>query len=170
MIKFLRIYAVAHYLDPRFKDQFVPNRLQFVSKIHSWIKSDILLPINNENILIEEIEKSPSPKKCGDFFASRANKFAARKTPTKASSQPSEEIEFELNLYRKADLESLDSDSFDFWKENERMYPILSNVVRCYLSASSSTVESERIFSVARDVFDYRRNLLNPKRLRCLFF
>ena len=113
---------------------------------HSWIKSDILLSINNENILIEEIEKSPSPKKCGDFFASRANKFAVRKTPTKAPSQPAEDIEFELNLYRKADLESLDSDPFDFWKENERMYPILSNVVRCYLSAPSSTVESEGIF------------------------
>uniref|UniRef100_A0A183BUP4 Peptidase_M14 domain-containing protein n=1 Tax=Globodera pallida TaxID=36090 RepID=A0A183BUP4_GLOPA len=108
------IYAVAHYLDPRFKDQFVPNRLEFVSKIHSWIKSDILLPTNSGEILIDvaniDEERPPSPKKkCDDFFASRANKFVARKTPTKGSSQPAEDIEFELNLYRKADLEPLDN-------------------------------------------------------------
>uniref|UniRef100_A0A914HCY1 Uncharacterized protein n=1 Tax=Globodera rostochiensis TaxID=31243 RepID=A0A914HCY1_GLORO len=59
---------------------------------------------------VNSAERPPSPKKkCGDFFASRANKFVARKTPTKGSSQPAEDIEFELNLYRKADLEPLDT-------------------------------------------------------------
>uniref|UniRef100_A0A914HN67 RING-type domain-containing protein n=1 Tax=Globodera rostochiensis TaxID=31243 RepID=A0A914HN67_GLORO len=128
-----RIYAVAHYLDPRFKDQFVPNRLEFVSKIHSWIKSDILLPTNSGEILIDK----------GLHHQKRS------------SSQPAEDIEFELNLYRKADLEPLD---------------ILSPIVRRYLSAQATSVESERIFSVARDVFNYRRNLLNPATAEMLIF
>uniref|UniRef100_A0A914HLY0 Glutathione S-transferase n=1 Tax=Globodera rostochiensis TaxID=31243 RepID=A0A914HLY0_GLORO len=52
-----KIYAVAHYLDPRFKDQFVPNRLEFASKIHSWIKSDILLPTNSGEMKGPHLQK-----------------------------------------------------------------------------------------------------------------
>uniref|UniRef100_A0A914HQX0 HAT C-terminal dimerisation domain-containing protein n=1 Tax=Globodera rostochiensis TaxID=31243 RepID=A0A914HQX0_GLORO len=89
-----RIYAVAHYLDPRFKDQFVPNRLEFVSKIHSWIKRTFCCqPI---------VEKW------------------------------------------KADLQPLDSDPFNYWKENEKMFPILSPIVRRYLSAQATSVETSR--------------------------
>uniref|UniRef100_A0A183C515 Zinc finger BED domain-containing protein 4 n=1 Tax=Globodera pallida TaxID=36090 RepID=A0A183C515_GLOPA len=55
-----RIYAVAHYLDPRFKDQFVPNRLEFVSKILSWI--NLKEPIRQRRVGTRQIGKEKCPK------------------------------------------------------------------------------------------------------------
>nr|CAD2196897.1 unnamed protein product [Meloidogyne enterolobii] len=172
----MKVFAVAHYLDPRFKDQFVSNRLDFLSKITNWIK---IAADFNEDIISEEIngeteqddEVPPTKKIKMDFFSSRAKKYALRRTPTptQAGSKISN-IEMELNIYKNNDLEALDSDPLNYWKTNEKLYPLLVPVVQRYLSAQATSVESERIFSVARDVFDYRRSLLSPVNAEMLFF
>uniref|UniRef100_A0A914H1I4 Uncharacterized protein n=1 Tax=Globodera rostochiensis TaxID=31243 RepID=A0A914H1I4_GLORO len=55
-----RIYAVAHYLDPRFKDQFVPNRFLSLKFIHGSTNID------------EEMPPSPK-KKCISLRPARIN-------------------------------------------------------------------------------------------------
>uniref|UniRef100_A0A915MYW9 Transposase n=1 Tax=Meloidogyne javanica TaxID=6303 RepID=A0A915MYW9_MELJA len=48
----INVCAVSHYLDPRFKDQFVSNRPDFLFKITYWIK---IAADSNENICTTEV-------------------------------------------------------------------------------------------------------------------
>ncbi|CAK5083212.1 unnamed protein product [Meloidogyne enterolobii] len=57
------VYAIGHYLDPRFKDQFVSNRIEFTAKIETWIKSEVNLDESSDPaIQIEAVEQGEKLK------------------------------------------------------------------------------------------------------------
>lgn len=51
-----RIYAISHYMDPRFKDQFVANRIEFSAKIELWLKAEVNFNEENEALPVEVVE------------------------------------------------------------------------------------------------------------------
>jgi len=55
-------------------------------------------------------------------------------------------------------------------QENENSFPILAKFARKYLSAPATSVASESVFSLARDIYDYRRTNLDPKKAEMLMF
>jgi len=55
------------------------------------------------------------------------------------------------------------------WKANSSTYPRVAQVARRYLSAPSTSVPSERLFSSAGDLSDSRRRLL-PEPAEMLLF
>ena len=67
-------------------------------------------------------------------------------------------------------IQPLDSDPLDFWNESEKQFPILTPLVRRHLSSPATSVASEELFSVANDVFDYRRSRLNPQTAEKIVF
>jgi len=58
----------------------------------------------------------------------------------------------------------------DWWRDNHTMFPAVAAVARCYLSAPSTSVPSERLFSAAGIVYTDRRNRLLPERAEMLLF
>ena len=53
------------------------------------------------------------------------------------------------------------SNSFTWWKENRHRFIQSSQLAIRYLSAPSTLVASERLFSVAGDIYDKRINCVN---------
>jgi hypothetical protein len=114
-----------------------------------------------------------------DFFAARSKKYNSRhKIPSNpaspTSSQENEqqpnELDLELTFYRKLALQNLEDDPLEFWEKHAKEFPILCPIVRRHLSIPATSVPSEETFSVANDVFDYRRSRLNPDTAEKLVF
>ena len=55
-----------------------------------------------------------------------------------------------------------------WWAENRARFPTLSKLALQYLSPTS--VPSERLFSTAGDIYDEKRNKLDPERAETLLF
>ena len=62
------------------------------------------------------------------------------------------------------------NDPLIFWKNNETAKPILSRLARRYLSAPPGSVPSERLFSLAGDIANNKRNRLLPDKVEMLLF
>ncbi|OWA53752.1 hypothetical protein BV898_18174 [Hypsibius exemplaris] len=53
----------------------------------------------------------------------------------------------------------------DYWRKYEAVYPVLSKIARDYLAVCAYSVDSERSFSVSKNVVAGPRNRLGPKSL-----
>ena len=60
--------------------------------------------------------------------------------------------------------------SLNWWATNRLRFPILAKLSRRYLSAPPTSVPSERLFSVAGDLYDEKRNRLSPEHAEELLF
>ena len=52
------------------------------------------------------------------------------------------------------------SDPFKYWRENAAVHPDIYAIAKECMSCPSGSVESERLFSVAGDIFNVKRTML----------
>uniref|UniRef100_A0A915EPS8 HAT C-terminal dimerisation domain-containing protein n=1 Tax=Ditylenchus dipsaci TaxID=166011 RepID=A0A915EPS8_9BILA len=98
------------------------------------------------------------------FFGSNSQ-FFTDTTEAIASSDEASVIA-EITAYTKLKNLELDENLLDFWKLNEKSFPILAKLATRYLSSPAISVASEQLFSVARDVNDYADQVLSPGQRR----
>ena len=79
-------------------------------------------------------------------------------------------IRNEISIYANLpELEDEDS-PLTWWKNNAINFPLMSKLARKYLAIPASSVESERMFSTAGDIYNPRRSRLLPKNAEMLLF
>uniref|UniRef100_A0A1A8V9D7 HAT C-terminal dimerisation domain-containing protein n=1 Tax=Nothobranchius furzeri TaxID=105023 RepID=A0A1A8V9D7_NOTFU len=76
----------------------------------------------------------------------------------------------QMQMYLKEPtMGELDS-PFQYWADNHARFPLLAAVAVKFLSAPSTSVESERLFSTASNIVDEKRNRLTAERAEMLIF
>jgi hypothetical protein len=130
------------------------------------------LDLESESFHFQPPDSPPEKrqKAAGGFFSKKSathKAVARKKSLPKANNQ---NLESELNAYSEMNVEEIDSDPLLFWRTNETKFPILSGLSKRYLAAPATSVSSEKLFSVTRDIFDYRRIRLSPELgEKCVF-
>nr|XP_055057386.1 E3 SUMO-protein ligase ZBED1-like [Misgurnus anguillicaudatus] len=80
------------------------------------------------------------------------------------------QIDAEMIKYRAETSISLNSCPLKWWKENDRLYPLLSSIAKAYLSTPATSVPSERVFSSAGDIVNVQKSQLLPENVDMLIF
>ena len=76
----------------------------------------------------------------------------------------------ELEMHRAESTIHRRHDPLAWWKMNDMRFPKLGKLARKYLSAPPTNVPSERLFSIAGDVYDSKRSCLKSEKAEQLIF
>lgn len=71
----------------------------------------------------------------------------------------------ELERYKEMPPIPMSNDPLIWWKQNEHLYPILSQIAKIYLAIPASQATCERSFSTAKRICIPSRTLLTPKHV-----
>ena len=172
--------VLSTFLDPRYKTMFFTD-VPIDSKQHiTSIKRELIKQYENiydhDTIVSQtsDINEVPAQPEVGnhekDHFREWAyNKFASKLKAKGSNLQSSESeltirqrIEHEVDRYCDEGMIPEDKSPVDWWRLNKVIYPTLAGLSIKYLSSPPSTVESERLFSIAGNIYSPHRNRLNP--------
>jgi len=80
------------------------------------------------------------------------------------------EYDNEYKLYLSLPLCDEDINSLEWWKDNQSKLPNLSRMARDYLGIPATSVPSEEIFSLGKNLITDKRNRLAGKTIRvCMY-
>ena len=182
-----RILIVSTLLDPRYKLQFLPTEVGTDTVKHYAVQA------------AEECAGSQSPQhdpepshsnnapapinlnQCYDEIASSSRgpqlpeeneDVLPPPTPPSSNNALRRKIEDEFNKYIGLPLLKRECDPFAWWRNAVASgeFKYLARAARKYLSAPSSSIESERLFSTGGHVYTAPRNRLLPQNAERLLF
>uniref|UniRef100_A0A914H9R3 HAT C-terminal dimerisation domain-containing protein n=1 Tax=Globodera rostochiensis TaxID=31243 RepID=A0A914H9R3_GLORO len=150
-----KLHAVSTFLDPRFKVFFAADKDLFTMHVKSWLADE---QKDDENVAdldlfgCDENAFIAPPSKLQRTFLDSLSEIAST-SKTAVQVQQGSKFEEEFTRFCSADLIGQELDPLDWWKINEGSFPILATIAKRYLTAPSTTIGSEQLFSVARDFF-----------------
>jgi hypothetical protein len=186
------ILILPFVLGERIKVAWIPQDHHFISTLlHPSLKHFHMAP-NHKNKAIELLKKelskrTPAPVITGttDVKPTTTSSITLDKTTSIASSgllgrcfDQSQSIVKpiplpinELDQYISLDIQITEKDDvLLFWKENAKIFPILSSIVRDLFAIPASNTTVERLFSSSKNTVTDRRTSLAAEKLNKLLF
>lgn len=181
---------LATFLDPKYKNLSIvadeaskvgiKNRileLMKESEMHHREKNPLEMePASAPDVNMQESEEDDSPS---DFLAALEKEVAQGDAVIMAvflnSSSVDETCENELTRYVASPSLLIRSkeghnNSLDWWKSNEKHFPILARLARIYLPIQATSAPAERVFSRASRIISNLRTGLTPAMAGRLLF
>lgn len=162
-----RLFALATLLDPRYKGKLFT--LEQLEAVKVWVAEEAqrfsATAVRGESPPPAKRAKqddNPSPL---DVLDSILGGSAAT-----GSAVPGSEVLSELATYLQSDPVTRSESAMEWWRSNATKFPTLAAIAKCFLCAPPSSVESERLFSAAAEIYTDRRNRLMPKNADMLLF
>lgn len=167
---------MATFVDPRFKDMYIPrDRVDAVKRRVVEEATSLLAEGSQPELAVhtlsepadQEVSMAPPVAKKKKTLAC----FFKQSTVTSGNTLTQQErIENELSSYSlTARLES-DTDPLKWWKELGINYPALSKVAKKYLLVPATSSPSERVFSCSGNIVTCYRASLKPETVDRLVF
>ena len=151
--------TLATLLDPRFKDKSFSNAAFRENAIH-LLKSQYTSEVEDC-----QLEEPPSKRIAtgSELMGSSSVWGCLTEILTESTGEVAEEREYEVDQYLASPLLDLKSSPFKWWESYHYRYPVLARLVKKYLSAPPTSVNSERVFSGAGELYSDRRSRLLPQ-------
>ena len=81
-----------------------------------------------------------------------------------------ERVQEELIRYLQCPQPEVKSSPLEWWKGQQKNFPILSHLAKKYLSVCATSSPSERVFSASGNIINSKRTYLNPDNVDKLVF
>ena len=156
-----KLLVLSTFLDPRFKAVFFSSADTRETAIN-WLTEEAAMDEPTPPDLAEPNTHTPS-----DATSLFQNEYTAllKENCASVSEEINEkDLEQEINMFLSDSLLKRDCDPLKWWAINSNRFSRLNKFVRKYLCAPPSSVPSERVFSEAGDLYDEKRNRLNPDK------
>lgn len=168
-------YKLATMVDPRYKTAFA---IDSQSDCHHLLLEEVIaLGLTGSECEAESTTPITDDKKSdGDFnfWTCLDDLKQQHQQDKKPSTNPpdslSATLEQEVKSFTSCPLLQTDGNPYYWWSEKKCTYPHVYAVAMRYLSAPSSSVYSERLFSEGGDIFTAARNRLAPHKGEQLLF
>ncbi|XP_075161995.1 uncharacterized protein LOC142234698 [Haematobia irritans] len=83
-----------------------------------------------------------------------------------ASSKTKEQDSLKLEVEKYLDVDVAETESLDWWKENEKVFPRISKLANIYFGVPATSASSEMAFSAAGSCVTEKRSRLNPSTVK----
>ncbi|XP_075168881.1 E3 SUMO-protein ligase ZBED1-like [Haematobia irritans] len=87
-----------------------------------------------------------------------------------ASSKTKEQDSLKLEVEKYLDVDVAETESLDWWKENEKVFPRISKLANIYFGVPATSASSEMAFSAAGSCVTEKRSRLNPSTVKKQLF
>lgn len=149
--------VLATMLDPTFKDTLFSGIVERADA-KALLEGKVLEILTSDSTVSTSTDAIEPPEKCAKTDVMKAfDEEAGTSTCTMSASSL-------VDTYLAEPLIPYHSgNSYKWWKENKNRFETLSCLAMIYLSAPPTSVPSERLFSVAGDIYDKKRNRLSQR-------
>ena len=162
-----QLLSVATLIDPRFKDHFFDNNIVKASA-KDMLQEEIRKQESTasaETLATEDRTKAPSPKRHKnnsllEVFSDIIGTSAETPTPNSELDRYLMEPVIDYKL----------GNPLAWWADHHVRYPTLAQVAKRYLTATATSVPSERLFSTASNIYDDRRSRITAEHAESLLF
>ena len=162
--------TISTMLDPRFKDNFFST-----AAVKSKVKGLVQDKVKDLNSTVDvgsgaekdPVSDEPPAKRPCTLWNTLSDILEESGATTVSDSDAIDEVD----MYLREPVIKFGQDSpYTWWAQNKQRFTYLSQVARKFLSAPPTSVTSERLFSVAGDIYDEKRNRLTPEKAEMLLF
>ena len=138
------------------------NALIVNSNVHQqWLASIQEMTTNVQQL---KDVMAPEDDSCFDLIKDEEMAFVEPERPPTQSS-----IVSEWGMYTKIPAE-IGTDVLNFWKDNQKKFPLLSETAWKWLCVPASSAPSERVFSSGGNIVSYKRTKLQPEQVEKLLY
>ncbi|XDV11792.1 hypothetical protein PO909_000627 [Leuciscus waleckii] len=167
------LYMLATVLDLRYKNRYFSNEVkdQVKQELQTALQRETSSP-PEEPAAEASMARGPDPEEASAAKKPCSLLFSVHdeilKEKTEVEQQLASPLSVQVQSYLSEAPIGRSENALTYWRINKDKFPALAPLARAYLSAPCTSVDSDRLFSLAGHVADERRNRLSGDKAEML--